>query len=158
MNDRLRVARINKHELADFPPDWNTRDRGQYLRCLLECKGINTRKLYRVEYFPHRQCWLLTQEVDPVAAEHSPPATIEDDERFYLQSMAEFRRAASSAWAALARTSRHFASHGCHYQLPAMIQPMTPAALIQMLGGGLPEKMSIHFDSEGGWRHDPQAN
>jgi len=152
-----RLARLDKRELADIPLQWTKRERGQYLRRLLQFKGINPNSLYQVQYFPHRHCWLLTQEVDPApapgsAGTHPPP---QEDELFYLQALAEFRRTALAAFAAVAAQSPHFAQFGRPYQLPPEPQEMTPADLANLLGGSSEAGVPPRFDSEGGWRSAP---
>jgi len=54
MRSELRryVARINKHELAAMPASWSERERGQYLRVLLQLHGIDPDGIYRIEYYP----------------------------------------------------------------------------------------------------------
>jgi hypothetical protein len=153
-----KVARIDKGELTDMAAEWSYQERGLYLRFLLHGKGIDPQRLYRTEYYPDHRCWLLLQEETPATASEGGPLPARADERLYLQAMTEFRRAARAAWAAQAARSPHFARHGKHFQPPGPVQEMTPAELAQHLGGGDPPKHSVHFTTEGGWRHRPSGN
>jgi hypothetical protein len=154
-----RVARIDRHELLDLPSDWTNEDRGRYLRLLLRHKGIDTNRLYRIEYYPRRRCWLLIQETEPGSPPLPTAATYHPgDASFYLQTLAEFRRAGVTAWSALAAQSSQFACWGGPYELPKEPEELTPADLTQLLrdpGEGNP---SVSFDSEGGWRAGPSEN
>jgi hypothetical protein len=147
------MARIDKRELADVPPHCTNRERGRHLRHLLQSKGIDASRLYKIEYFPHRRCWLLTQEEEPerlAPGEMAPtPAA---DELFYLQAWAEFQRTLVAAHAALAARSPYLASLGGRYELPQKPREMTPADLVEQLGGSGKEEPRIHFDGEGGWQ------
>jgi hypothetical protein len=149
-----RVARLDKHELADMPSAWTNQDRGRFLRLLLRQKGIDPDRLFTVEYYPHRTCWLLTQHAGLTAGTPARPS----DAAFYEQTALEFRRTARSAFAVQAARSLHFASHGCQYQLPAKPQEMTPSALADLLGGGGGTPPSVRFTSEGGWQTPPSDN
>src|SRR5438270_1623489 len=114
-----RMARLEKHELSEIPSHWSKEERGRYLWRLLRDKGIDPGRLYTVEYFPYRQCWLLTQEIEqgphqrPIAM--APPC--KGGLHFYTQVSTELRRMALSAFAAAAARSAHFARFGCDYQL-----------------------------------------
>lgn len=146
-----RVARINKDELTDLPAEWTNQERGQYLRFLLHLKGIDSRRLYRMEYYPRRRCWLLLQEVEPGRPlfPAAPPSSGKADELFFLQTWIEFRRTARVAWSVLAARSSHYARNGCDYQLPTPPQELSPADLASMLSGTPGADAS--FDAEGGW-------
>jgi hypothetical protein len=157
MPERSRhIARIDKTELAEMPAAWSSRERGHFLRMLLCFRGIDPHALFRVEYYPHRCCWLLLQEQ---RAEERPAAPfLQADEAFYLQTMTEFRRAARSAFAAASARSLHFASHGCAYQLPPKPQEATTFDLAKQLGGKVAVDSAIHFTAEGGWQRAPSEN
>src|SRR5262249_60679855 len=106
-----RLARLEKRELAAIPSNCSKEEQGQHLWRLLRDKGIDPGQLYTVEYFPHRQCWLLTQETEsgrrlqPIA-----PAPPRDAGRlFYTQVSTELRRTALAAFAVAAARSLHFA-------------------------------------------------
>jgi hypothetical protein len=155
-----RVVRLNKHELTEMPAPWSNRERGQYLRMLLRFKGIDPDRLYQVDYYPRRHCWLLTQETE---ANPTPPPSVSTppgpgDEVFYVQAQAELRRAASTAFAALAAHSRHFASFGCDYRLPPRPQEVTPADLVHQMGAPDQRDAAVRFDSEGGWQAGPSPS
>lgn len=147
------VARVDRRELAEMSPAWTDRERGQFLRLLLRREGIDPGRLYRVEYFPLRRCWLLTQNAEPDEA----PA-VGSDEQFYAIIVAELRRTARLAWAALAAQSSHFAQSGCEYQLPPKPQELTTAGLADLLGGPGEGGPGVRFDSEGGWHTEPSEN
>jgi hypothetical protein len=137
-----------------MPSHWSKAEQGQYLWRLLWDKGVDPGRLYTVEYFPHRQCWLLTQEVEagvhsrPVA--HAPPT--EAGLRFYTQVSTELRRTALAAVAAVAGRSAHFARFGSHYELPPKPQETTPSDLVRLLGGQNEANARVRFTSEGGWQ------
>ena len=154
-NERLqRMARLEKRELAEIPSHWSKQERGEYLWRLLRDKGVDPGRLYTMEYFPHRQCWLLKQEIEsgaqrlPIAP--APPRAA--GQQFYLQLSTELRRAALAAFAAVASRSVHFARFGCDYQLPPKPQETTPADLVRLLGGLDEAEAPVRFTSEGGWQ------
>lgn len=160
-NQCVRVARVNRPELLDLPPDWTDQECGQYLRLLLQLKGIDPNRFYYLSYHPDARCWLLTQKAE---AGLSPPpgvalAPARLDELFYPHVMAQFRWAARTACAAQAAHSQHFARSGSRYQLPAAAHELSPGDFAKLLGGAsagaAPE---THFDGEGGWRVRPSAN
>src|SRR5437868_5792307 len=152
-----RMARLEKHELSEIPSRWSKEERGRYLWRLLRDKGIDPGRLYMVEYFPYRQCWLLTQEIEhglqprPIAI--APPRNT--GLLFYIQVNAELRRTALAAFAAVAGRSVHFARFGCKYQLPPKPQETTPADLMRSLGGQVDGEGRIRFTNEGGWQIAP---
>jgi hypothetical protein len=151
------MARLEKRELAEIPAHWSKEEQGEYLWRLLRDKGVDPGRLYTVEYFPHRQCWLLTQEIEPGARPRpiaSTPAS-EAGRRFYTQVSTELRRTALSAFAAVAGRSAHFARFGCDYELPPKPQETTPADLVRLLGGPAAEDARVRFTSEGGWQSAP---
>jgi hypothetical protein len=154
------MARLEKRELAEIPSHWSAEEQGQYLWRLLRDKGVDPGLLYTVEYFPHRQCWLLTQEIEagpqahPVATAPPPDA----GQSFYVQVSTELRRTALAAFAAHAARSVHFARFGCKYQLPPKPQETTPAELLRALGGPIDEATPIRFTGEGGWQAEPPEN
>jgi len=153
-----RVARIDKRELADMPASWSNRERGRYLWLLLRLKGIDPNRLYTVEYYPYRSCWVLTQVLEPGLAETASAAPALEEEAFYLQAVTEFRRTARLAFAAAAARSRHFAAFGCPYQLPAKIQEITPDDLRELIGNISGDRVGVRFNDEGGWQTEPSAN
>jgi hypothetical protein len=146
-----RMARLEKHELASLPPHWTNRERGRHLRVLLQRKGIDPGRMYRLEYYPHRQCWLLTQE-------GAPPGELAagkvDDESLYLETLNELRRTALTAVTALAAHNRYLAQNGRPYQLPPKPEELTPADLAELLGGAPTGGDAVQFTGEGGWRGD----
>jgi hypothetical protein len=152
-----RVARIDRHELADMPARWADPQRGRYLRRLLRARGIDTDRLYQVEYYPLRRCWLLTQ-VSGAGGPGRPRGPATTDAVFYLRARETLRRAARTACAALAAHSAHFAHFGCKYQLPAKPEAVTPATLADSLGGPGPGRAPVRFDGEGGWQASPSDN
>jgi hypothetical protein len=159
--EAIRVARLNKTELFDLPAAWTDRERGQYLRALLQFKGIDPDRLYRVAYHPLPRCWVLTQDGEPAGPREPRPAgsSAKADELFYLHAVGQFRWAARAACAALASQSTHFALFGCPYQLPATPQEVTPEELVRQLGDPGPRrKPPPSFDSEGGWQSRPSEN
>src|SRR5207302_3588828 len=85
------VARINRGELTQVPPDTPLAERGRRLRRLLLLQGIDPGRLYRVEYYPHHHCWLLTQEEEPAHPRRPAPAArdAKADELYYVNVMAE---------------------------------------------------------------------
>jgi hypothetical protein len=150
-----RLARLEKRELAEIPSHWSKAEQGDYLWRLLLHKGVDPSRLYTVAYYPHRQCWLLTQEIEagtpprPIAP--APPC--EAGLRFYSQVSTELRRTALAAFAAVAGRSSHFARFGCDYELPPKPQETTPADLVSWLGGGPNQTDArVRFTSEGGWQ------
>jgi hypothetical protein len=149
-----RWARLDKQELADLSAQGSDQERGRLLRRLLREKGIDPNRLYRVEYHPHRLCWLLTQETAPGG--HSAPGMADD--LFYLQALTELRRTARTAFAAVAARSSHFANFGRPYQLPTEPepQPLAPRDLANLLGGT--NAPPARFDSEGGWEPELSPN
>ena len=159
-NDRIRrVARIDRHELAEMPSTWSNRERGRYLRILVRFRGIDPDGLFQVEYYPYRTCWLLIQEPQ---AEDRPattkPTSLQPDETFYLQTLELFRRSARTAFAAAAAKSLHFASHGSSYELPSKPQEVTAARLADLLGGNAATDPSVRFNAEGGWQNEASEN
>jgi hypothetical protein len=162
MNDQLRrVARINKRHLSALPADWTQAERGRYLRLLFRVKGIDPDRLFHIEYFPQRRCWLLLQPAaglpDPAPVDVAAPAS-RTDEAFYLQTAGALRRAAIAAFAAFAAHSSHFARAGAAYQLPAQPQELTSAHLKDLCGHSTPDSMPIRFTAEGGWLSGPSEN
>jgi hypothetical protein len=149
-----RTARLEKRELAEIPSHWSKEEQGKYLWRLLRDRGIHPGRLYRVEYFPFHQCWLLTQEVEP--GPYARPITAsppnEGAELFYTQVSTELRRTAQAAFAVVAARSDHFARFGCKYQLPSKPQETTPADLVRSLGGPADKEPRVRFTSEGGWQ------
>jgi hypothetical protein len=126
---------------------------------LLRDKGVDPGLLYTVEYFPYRQCWLLTQECEP--GRQTRPAALAPPQgglSFYTQLSTELRRTALAAFAAAASRSAHFAHFGCKYQLPPKPQETTPADLVRSLGGRIDEEARVRFTTEGGWQAEPQEN
>jgi hypothetical protein len=149
-----RTVRLEKRELSEIPSQWSKEEQGQYLWRLLRDKGVDPGRLYTVEYFPYRQCWLLSQECEP-GLPMGHLATVprgEASQLFYTQVSTELRRTALAAFAAAATRSAHFASFGCKYQLPAKPQETTPADLVRSLGGATEEDVRVRFTSEGGWQ------
>src|SRR5262245_19432430 len=132
------VARIDKCELAEMPAAWDNRQRGRYLRLLMRRRGIDPGRLYTVEYYPYRSCWVVTQNAAS-APEGAAPAA-KADESFYVQVTGEFCRTARTAFAAAAARSQHFAAFGCAYQLPQKAQEMAPAELRKLIGGTVTQK------------------
>jgi hypothetical protein len=151
-----RVVRIDKGDLAELPAEWSDQERGRHLRRLFRLRGIEPHRLFRVEYYPHHQCWLLIQEDMPGASPAAAPR--QPDGLFYRQVMAELRRAALTAFASHAARSMHFASHGSSYQLPPKPQELTPGTLMDLLGGPSKEQEGVHFTNEGGWQIKPSEN
>jgi hypothetical protein len=151
------MIRIEKRELSEVPSFWSKRERGHHLWRLLQDKGIDPSRLYTIDYFPHRQCWLLTQGHDPglrprCAGKLPTGAAAES---FYVEATAELRRTARAGFATVAARSTHFARFGCKYELPPKPQETTPADLVQQLGGSLEDGEDIRFDTEGGWHAQP---
>ncbi len=158
-NERVpRVARINVGDLAEMSSAWTNQERGQYLRLLLQGRGIDPDQLFRLEYYPQRRCWLLIQNARPGHSPRPPQPPGQADERFYVQTITDFRRTARTAFSALAAQSTYFASYGCKYQLPAKPQEISPASLSDLLGGPGSGDPDVRFDSEGGWWNEPSAN
>lgn len=155
--DSRRIVRIDREELASLPPSWTDLERGQYLRILLGVKGIDCNRLYWVEYHPQHHCWLVSQQEteepapEPVYFGHSADALC-------LQALAEFRRTARAAWAALAARSPELARHGGKYALPERPNEVTPADLMDLLGGPGDSDDPVQFDNEGGWRNPSSSN
>jgi hypothetical protein len=152
-NELRRVARINRHELSDLPPEWGNPERGRFFRRLLRCKGIDPDRYYQLTYHPLPGCWLLTQTADKHRVAGKAVASAQEEEQFYLHALAEFRYRARAACATLAAHSIHFARFGRPYKLPEKPEVLTPADLADQLGGpiacgGYP----LQFDNEGGWR------
>ena len=151
-----RLARIERAELAGLGSDMPLPERGRFLRDLLQSKGIDPDRLYRVEYFPGHHCWLVTQDAGPpraVAASRGPKT----DELFYVQAIAEFQRIARAACAAMAAHSMHFARFGRKYELPEPERELPLSDLVTLLGGSGDETPPAHFDSEGRWRPEPPS-
>jgi hypothetical protein len=157
---RRYVARINKHELAALPASWSERERGQYLRFLFQFQGIDPDGIYRIDYYPYRQCWVVTQVDRPAELPaRAPTSRIKQaDEEFYKQVMTQFRHTARVAFAAAAASSMHFASFGCAYQLPPKPQELTAADLAKQLDSAGVKQPPVRFNSEGGWQSKPSDN
>ena len=153
-----RMARIDWAELAEMPPAWTNRERGQYLRLLFRMRGIDPQRLYRIEYYPLRRCWLVTQPADPGRQPAETPDGAKEDELFFGQIVAELRRTALAACAALAAHSPHFARFGGKYQLPAEEEEVTTSDLRGLLGNAGDSNPPVRFDREGGWRAGRSAN
>ena len=151
-----RIARIDKSDLADLPADGTEQERGRWLRLLLRQRGIDPHRLFRVEYYPHYHRWLVIQEAEPGAAARPTPP--QPESLFYRHVMAELRRAALTAFASQAARSVHFASHGSPYQLPPKPQELTPAKLVDLLGGPQDGPDDVRFTGEGGWHIKPSED
>jgi hypothetical protein len=150
------VARINRGELAESPADVPLAERGRRLRRLLLLKGIDPDRLFRVEYYAHHHCWLLTQDEEPAHPRRpAPPARgAKADELYYVNVMAEFQLVARVACATAAAHSSHFARFGRRsYNLPDPEQELSVTELVEQLGGPEAESDPVRFDSEGRW-HD----
>ncbi len=158
--ENQRVARIDRQELTDLPANWSNEERGQYLRVLLKRKGVDVNRLYRLEYYPYHYCWLMLQEQrgEELAVDTDERPQEAADAEFYSRMMAEFRRTAMSAMAALAARAPHFVRHGGKYQLPSPPRELTSRELEEMLGGAEQDRFSISFDTEGGWQFGPSEN
>src|SRR5438132_3832527 len=102
-----RTARLEKRELSEMPSHWSKEEQGQYLWRLLRDKGIDPGRLYTVEYFPYRQCWLLTQECGVGQARVSFVAAPrgEAGRLFHTQVSTELRRTALAAFSVAATRS-----------------------------------------------------
>ncbi len=151
------VARINWGELAEALPDTPPAERGRRLRRVLLLKGIDPDRLFRVEYYPHHHCWLLTQEEGPAHPKRpAPPARgAKADELYYVNVMAEFQLVARVACASAAAHSSHFARFGRReYHLPEPEQELSVTQLVEQLGGPGGDDTAVHFDREGRWRDD----
>jgi hypothetical protein len=157
---RRYVARVNKHELATMPASWSEWERGQYLRFLFQLHGIDPDGIYRIEYYPYAQCWVVTQVGRPDELPARAPASRikQTDEEFYKQVMTQFRHTARAAFAAAAASSTHFASFGCAYQLPPKAQELTVADLAKQLASAGLKQPAVRFNSEGGWQSRPSHN
>jgi hypothetical protein len=145
------VARVEKADLAGMPPQWTPRERGRHLRGLLRQKGVDPDQLYQVEYHPRHACWLLIQQNEradqPAAPPTGPPG--QSDELFYARAADEFRRA---ALAALGTRSAYFAGRSGRYELPEKAEEISPAELVNQLGGPSAGDPPVQFDAEGRWR------
>jgi hypothetical protein len=152
-----RMARLERRELTEIPSHWSKEERGRYLWRLLRNKGVDPSRLFTAEYFPYRQCWLLTQEIEhgPQQRAIAPAPPGEASLLFYTQVSTELRRTALAAFAAAAARSPHFARFGCKYQLPPKPQETTAAELACLLGEPADQDGHIRFTSEGGWRIAP---
>jgi hypothetical protein len=151
-SDRVsHVARLNKAELSGMPPQWTSRERGQYLRALFRQKGVDPDRLYQVEYHPRQACWLLIQRMELVeqAATLTAPLSDQADELFYVRATDELRR---TALAAVGRGSTFLAGPGGKYQLPEKAEEISPADLADLLGGPSAGDPPVRFDGEGRWR------
>jgi hypothetical protein len=154
-----RLARIERGELAALGSEMPLAERGGFLRDLLQLRGIDTDRLYRVEYFPTHHCWLVTQDAGaagprrPGAASRGPKA----DELFYVQAIADFQRVARAAYAAMAAHSMHFARFGRKYELPEPERELPLSDLVDLLRDTGDETPPVRFDSEGRWRHEPRS-
>jgi hypothetical protein len=144
-----RVARIDKRELADLPSQWTGDERGQYLRLLLRRRGIDLNRFYRVQYYPHHTCWLVTQDIGPGQPAAGTPAT-QTDTALYARLVDEFRRTAVTAIARLSGQSPSLSAQGGRYELPPKPQELTPAELAKLIGGYPGDGASVRFDGEGG--------
>jgi hypothetical protein len=151
-----RVIRLEKAEVSNMPAAWTEAERGQYLRLLLQCKGIDTGRLYRIEYYPDHRCWLVIQESGPGPLAGTPRR--ETDERFYRQTIAEFRRTARLAFATQAAHSPYFARFGRTYQAPSAAPALSPAEFARQLEVAQASAAPVRFDGEGGWRVEPSEN
>ncbi len=151
-NEIRRVARIDKGHLAELPVAWTDQERGGYLQRLLRGQGLDPGRFFRSEYYPHHHCWLLIQEHDPAAADPAPRSAA----AFYRETIAELRRVARTACAALAARSLQFARCGGPYELPAVPQEILPGDLASLVGPPAGEGPPVRFDSQGGWRIELQ--
>jgi sugar/nucleoside kinase (ribokinase family) len=143
------IARLDRQELADMPAHWTNQERGHFLRHLLHLKGIDANRFYRVEYYPHRTCWLLLQEAGSEGVALSPGKA---DDQFYAHLLAELRRTALASFAHASTHSAHFARFGCNYELPPKPLELSPAELANLLDAAGKHGDPVQFDSEGGWR------
>jgi hypothetical protein len=147
------TARIDRQEMVEIRALPTYPERGRFLWHLLRNKGLDPQRLYTTEYHPHRHCWLLTQMTgDAIPAASEGPLSDPQAERFYLQAATEFHRTALAAFAAVAAYSSHFARFGCKYQLPTEPEVLTPADLVNLLGGSGSASSPARFSPEGGWR------
>jgi hypothetical protein len=151
-----RVARIERAELAGLGSDTPLSERGRFLRGLLQSKGIDPDRLYRVEYFPSHHCWLVTQDAGPQRPGR-PSGGPKADELFYVQAIGDFQRVARAACAAMAAHSMHFARFGRKYELPEPERELPLSDLVTQLGGTGDDTPSVRFDSEGRWCDEPQS-
>jgi hypothetical protein len=152
------LARVERGELAALGPDVPLPERGRFLRGLLQSKGIDPDRLYRVEYFASHHCWLVTQDAGPAGPGDRAARAPKADELFYVQAIADFQRVARAACAAMAATSMHFARFGrSKYELPEPEQELPLADLVTLLGGSGDDTPSVRFDSEGRWRDESQS-
>jgi hypothetical protein len=154
---RRRVARIDRPELVGLGGDTPLPERGRRLRRLLRGKGIDPVRLYHLEYYPARHCWLITQEEGPPADQAEPPLGDKADTRFYVRVMTEFQQVARSACRAMAAHSAHFARFGRTFQPPEPAKELSLSDLVDLLGGPGDDTASVHFDSEGRWRGESQT-
>jgi hypothetical protein len=153
-----RVARLDRRELREMPAEWTDQERGEYLGLLLKLRGIDCQRLFRLEYYPQRQCWLVLQRLEHDERQIPAPPSGKAAELFYTQTIADLRRSARAAHAALAGRSVQFALYGSPYRLPDQPEALTPAALAELLDQPTVKKRPVHFTSEGGWKHQPSDN
>ncbi len=153
------MARIDRNDLANLPPQSTNAQRGRLLRVLLQQRGIDVRRLYQLAYFPHRRCWLLTQEALPEGecVSAAAPGPGKEDEAFYLQTLDDLRRTQRTALAGHVGHAFYHAYQG-PYELPEKPREMSTADLAELLGdaGGGAER--IRFDGEGRWLKEPRRN
>jgi hypothetical protein len=148
-----QIARLNRHELTEMPPQWTDADRGQFLRMLLRLKGIDASRYFRVTYHPYRRCWLVSQAAGQGRPATEPQmSTVKEDANLYLRLQHDLARAARAAVTALVAQSPEFARRGCPYELPTPTQELTPAAFADLLGQAAQKPSAAEFDSEGGWQ------
>ncbi|HEV3116296.1 MAG TPA: hypothetical protein VGY58_04535 [Gemmataceae bacterium] len=152
------IARIDKQELDGMPSIWSNCERGRYLRHLLRTRGIDPGALFHIEYYPYRGCWLFSQTKQPGRQAGREASLFQNEEKFFLQTLAQLRHAARSAFAAVAATSIHFASHGCAYALPPKSQEVSAGDLAGLLGRGEGIEPRVQFTAEGGWQTEPSEN
>jgi len=148
-----QIARLDRHELTEMPPQWTDAERGQFLRRLLRLKGIDTGRYFGVTFHPYRRCWLISQAAGPGRSADEPQIpTLKEDANLYLRLRHELARAARAAVSALVAQSPEFARLGCKYKLPTPAPEMTPAAFAHLLGQAAQKPIHAEFDSEGGWQ------
>jgi hypothetical protein len=143
-----------------MPAHWTDLERGQYLNLLLHLKGIDSNRLYWVEYHPQHHCWLVTQQNSGEGGSVTSEPSFFDHsaEKLCLQTLTEFRRTARLAWSALAARSPETARNGGKYQLPDKPEELTPADLVGLLHRPGEPKPAVQFDTEGGWQTPSSEN
>jgi hypothetical protein len=151
------MARIDGQDLSSLPPQSTNAQRGRHLRLLLQERGIDVGRLYHLAYYPHRRCWLLTQEAHPGAASSalSRPRSRKEDEAFYLQTLDDLRRTQRAALAGHLGHAFYRSQQG-PYELPQKPHEMTTADLTQLLGDAGTGAERIQFDGEGRWVKAPK--